>query len=47
MPFGITLRLDPVSAAAVEAMWRVPAEAALGTGRRDPVEVLASHLLAD
>ena len=47
MPFAITLRLDPVSAAAVKAMWRILAEAALDTGRRDPVEMLASHALAD
>jgi hypothetical protein len=47
MPFAVTLRLDPVSAAAGEAMWRILAEAAPGTGRHDPVGVLAGHALAD
>jgi hypothetical protein len=42
MPFGITLRLDPVSAAAVEAMWRIA-----DVARSRPVEMLASHSLAD
>jgi hypothetical protein len=42
MPFAITLRLDPVGPAAVEAMSRIA-----HVVRFRPVEVLASDALAD
>ena len=35
MPFAITLRLDPVSAAAVEEMWRTLADAGIDADCRD------------